>query len=148
MGHAIVASLRIVVPRFASIRLRFVAKKAGAEDWLPEHKSTVGWRKLHSCAPPLQVPTAAEIDAHSALVDENLLICPCQPNRTGAPKKGKRIPGVFDLIQRPPQKRKITCSLCRRRGHNKLQCKNTDAHLRRWSAICVLLAACLCNCGV
>ena len=101
------------------------------EDWLPEHKSTVGWRKLHSCAPPLQVPTAAEIDAHSALVDENLLICPCLPNRTGAPKKGKRIPGVFDLIQRPKKKRKITCSICRKRGHNKLQCKNTDAHLRR-----------------
>ena len=101
------------------------------EDWLPDHQSTLGWRNLHSLAPPLQVPTAAEIDAHSALVDENLLICPCLPNRTGAPKKGKRIPGVFDLIQRPKKKRKITCSICRKRGHNKLQCKNTETHLRR-----------------
>ena len=108
-------------------------KKGGhsVEDFLTPKMTTVGWQASHRDAPNLKVPTAAEINAHSALVNANLNICPCLPNCSGAPKKGKRMPGVFDLIQKPPKKRKITCSLCKRKGHNKLNCKYTETHLRR-----------------
>lgn len=130
-------------------------KKGGhsVEDFLTPKMTTVGWQASHRDAPNLKVPTAAEINAHSALVNANLNICPCLPNCSGAPKKGKRMPGVFDLIQKPPKKKKnyLFPLQTERPQQVELQVyRDASTPLIRYLCIvgCVLLAVCLCNCGV
>ena len=71
------------------------------------------------------LPSAADVEKHSGLININICLPPAFKRPKGRPKSQMREKGYME--KRPAMKLKLTCSICYFPGHSKKSCPNAAA---------------------
>ena len=91
------------------------------EEFMHRCDKTSAWRDQYS-HPELVMPSSAEVDAFSHLIDKSLYVPPVQVKRgKGRPKNSKRQMSFMEVLQNKKQKIP-TCHHCWIKGHTQKTC--------------------------